>query len=102
MVHKTLIMENMELAEKSDYENFGKLIKYLDSHYWIYDIKETEIMSRKEFETTKKELKANGWTEEFSISKEGNSLRYGTLFLKDGVEFWLNKDTFKTYKGFNK
>lgn len=38
-------------------------------------------------------LIAAGWTEIMSMMSDTPGTRYGTLFTKDGQEFWLNKDT---------
>jgi len=40
------------------------------------------------------ELKAAGWIQQFSVMHAEQGLNYGTLFVnKDGVKFYLNKDT---------
>lgn len=40
----------------------------------------------------KEELKADGWNHICSIMG-GAGLRYGSVFTKDGMKFYLNKDT---------
>lgn len=39
------------------------------------------------------ELEAAGWEKCLSVMHSGGGLAYGSLFIKDGVRFYLNKDT---------
>lgn len=44
----------------------------------------------------KKELAAAGWEHIATVCSDTAGLRYGSHFLKQGAEFFLNKDTFMT------
>lgn len=39
------------------------------------------------------ELEADGWVNILSVMHDGGGLEYGVLYKKDGVKFYLNKDT---------
>jgi len=39
------------------------------------------------------ELTAAGWNHIATLMTGGNGLKYGALYTKDGVRFYLNKDT---------
>ena len=48
------------------------------------------IPSRKDFALAKKELISRGWEEQFTITREGDRMDFGTRFDKDNIHFYLN------------
>lgn len=42
----------------------------------------------------KAELIAAGWEHVLTSCNDTQGLKYGSLFTKDGKEFWFNKDTY--------
>lgn len=39
------------------------------------------------------ELIADGWNKVLTVMHTGGGLAYGTLYTKDGIRYYLNKDT---------
>lgn len=45
-------------------------------------------------DTSKSELLADGWIHEFTVmSGKTTDFKYGLFFVKNGIKFYLNKDT---------
>lgn len=51
------------------------------------------MTTKTQFKKAAEELKAEGWSHIFSVMAAGAGLAYGMCFTKDGVKFYLNKDT---------
>jgi hypothetical protein len=54
-------------------------------------------MSKQELKAASSQLKARGWTHICSVMSNDSDkqLNYGLEFLRDGVIFYLNKDTYQ-------
>ena len=50
--------------------------------------------TRKTSQTAKSELIAAGWLHVCTVMCDSDTLRYGSHFIKDGVVYFLNKDTY--------
>lgn len=52
------------------------------------------MTTKAQFEKAKKQLVEAGWTQISSVMSDSAGIRYGSHFVKDGKEFFLNKDTY--------
>ena len=50
--------------------------------------------TRKASEAAKAELIKAGWTHVSTVMSDSDSVRYGSHFIKDGIVYFLNKDTY--------
>lgn len=50
--------------------------------------------TRKASEAAKAELIKAGWTHVSTVMTDSDTLRYGSHFIKGGIVYFLNKDTF--------
>lgn len=52
------------------------------------------MMTKAQAIKAKNELIQAGWTQILSSCNDQTGLKYGSLFTKEGKEFWFNKDTY--------
>lgn len=50
-------------------------------------------MNKLDFKKYSDQLIGAGWEKVLSVMSDGGGLAYGTLWLKDGKKYYLNKDT---------
>lgn len=54
------------------------------------------MMTKAQAIKAKNELIQAGWNHILTSCNDQAGLKYGSLFTKDGKEFWFNKDTYMT------